>query len=52
MTYREAFDTLGKPRRKPPALRRHYRIILARWMGVVLAIWAWASLVSWLDGAL
>jgi hypothetical protein len=48
MTYREAFDATGKPR-KLPSLRRHYRRVLMRWMGVVAVLLAWAHLVSYLD---
>lgn len=49
MTYREAFDATGKPR-KLPSLRRHYRRVLMRWMGVAVALLAWAHLVVWMDG--
>ncbi len=49
MTYREAFDATGKPR-KLPSLRRHYRRVLMRWMGVAVALLAWAHLVGWMDG--
>lgn len=48
MTYRQAFDHLGQPR--SPALRRHYRSVLMRWLGVVAFIMLWAVLVGWLDG--
>ncbi len=50
MTYREAFDATGKPR-KLPSQRRYYRRVLMRWMGVLAGLLAWAHLVSWLDGA-
>jgi hypothetical protein len=49
MTYREAFDAVGKPR-KLPNLRRHYCRVLARWMCVVFVLLAWAHLVGWMDG--
>ena len=50
MTYREAFDAVGKPR-KPPSLRRHYRLMLARWLAVAAIIMLWAVLVAHLEGA-
>lgn len=49
MTYRDAFDHLGRPR--SPALRRHYRSVLMRWLLVVAGITLWALLTGWLDGA-
>lgn len=49
MTYREAFDQTGNPR-KTPTLRRYYKRVLTRWMGVVCVLVAWAHLVSYLDG--
>lgn len=49
MTYREAFDATGKPR-KLPSLRRHYRRVLMRWMGAVAVLLAWAHLTGWMDG--
>ena len=54
MTYREAFDHLGRPRHPSPQKRP--RAALARWVTVVAAIlaWAilaWASLVGWMDRA-
>lgn len=49
MTYRQAFDHLGQPRR--PGLRRHYRAVLLRWLAVAAVIIIWALLTGWLDGA-
>jgi hypothetical protein len=49
MTYREAFDHLGRPRHPSPTKR--HRAALARWMAVVAVILVWASLVGWMDGA-
>lgn len=49
MTYREAFDPLGH-RRQSPSLRRHYRALLLRWLGVVAGLMAWAVLTVWMDG--
>ena len=48
MTYRQAFDHLGQPR--SPQLRRHYRAVLIRWLGVVAGLMAWAVLTVWMDG--
>lgn len=48
MTYREAFDHLGQPRSQ--GLRRHYRSVLKRWLGVVAIIMTWALLTGWMDG--
>ena len=48
MTYRQCFDHLGQPR--SPGLRRHYRAVLKRWLGVVVFIMLWALLTGWLDG--
>lgn len=57
MTYRQAFDCLGKRRptctlRHTSALRRHYLAVLRRWLLVVLGIAAWAALTAALDGGL
>ena len=49
MTYREAFDQTGRPR-KNMALRRHYRHLLVRWLAIVCGLLAWAHLVGYLDG--
>jgi hypothetical protein len=50
MTYREAFDATGHPRQQP-SLRRQYRRVLMRWLGVAFAVMAWAAVVAYLDGA-
>ncbi len=50
MTYREAFDATGRPRQQH-SLRRHYRRVLMRWLGVAFAVMAWAVVVAYLDGA-
>lgn len=50
MTYREALDATGHPRQQP-SLRRHYRRALMRWLGVALAVMAWAVVAAHLDGA-
>ncbi len=49
MTYREAFDHLGQPRRST-GLRRQYRTVIKRWLGVMAFIIFWAVLTGWLDG--
>ena len=48
MTYREAFDHLGRPR--STGLRRHYRAALMRWLAVAAVILLWALLTGWMDG--
>ncbi len=53
MTYRQAFDHLGRP--YPQACnhkqtrQRVYRAALARWMLAVLIVLAWAALTGWME---
>ena len=50
MTYREAFDATGKPR-KPPCPPHTWCRVAMHWIGVAAGVLAWAYLVGWLDGA-
>ena len=49
MTYREAFDLTGTPRKLPPSQLRQLLHVLLRWVALVLGVLAWAHLVHWMD---
>ncbi len=49
MTYRQAFDHLGRPHDFKAHRQRVYRAALRRWMLTVALVLLWALTTGWLD---